>query len=102
MTSHQLQPLMHPNTFTVTPPGNQVTSGNPRSGPARMLTACVVNAICAPAGMENIRNKAARRCLCSALGMKIPLNLTLQLDCITVDQFEGTALATGPDSNWSA
>ena len=38
LTSHHRQPLMQPKTRTVTPPGSQPTSGNPRSGPARMLT----------------------------------------------------------------
>jgi hypothetical protein len=63
VTSHHRQPLRHPTTRTATPPGSHVTSGNPRSGPARMLTGCMVNAICAPAGMENTNNSAANRYL---------------------------------------
>jgi hypothetical protein len=43
-TSHQCQPLRHPTMLTGVPPCNQETSGKLRSGPARKLTACVVNA----------------------------------------------------------
>ena len=35
---------MQPTTLTGVPAGSQVTKGKLRSGPARMLAACVVNA----------------------------------------------------------
>jgi len=60
MTSHQRQPLMQPITLTGVPGRSQVTSGNARSGPARMLTACVVNADCAKAEAGNNRHSASR------------------------------------------
>jgi hypothetical protein len=60
MTSHQRQPFVQPITFTGVPGWSQVTSGNARSGPARTLTACVVNAVCASAGIGSSRNSATK------------------------------------------
>src|SRR5215467_90898 len=50
MVSHHRQPSVHPTTLTPVPAGSQATKGKFRSGPARMLTACVVMALnCADA-----------------------------------------------------
>jgi hypothetical protein len=51
---------VQPITFTGVPGRSHVTSGNARSGPARMLTACVVNADCANADIGNKSSSAAR------------------------------------------
>jgi hypothetical protein len=50
MTSHHRQPSVQPTTLTAVPAGSHVTKGKFWSGPARMLTGCVVMAaICADA-----------------------------------------------------
>lgn len=58
-TSHQRQPSRQPNTWTQVPAGSQATSGNDRSGPARMFTASVVKAVCAVAAMDSDSEAAA-------------------------------------------
>jgi hypothetical protein len=52
--------LVQPITVTGVPGWSQVTSGNARSGPARTLTACVVNAGCARAGIGSNSNSAMK------------------------------------------
>jgi len=52
--------LVQPITVTGVPGWSQVTSGNARSGPARTLTACVVNAGCARAGIGSNSNNAMK------------------------------------------
>ena len=44
--SHQRQPDVHPKTRTEVRAGNQFTIGKARSGPARTLTACLVEFVC--------------------------------------------------------
>src|SRR5215469_15286788 len=45
MASHHRQPSVQPTTLTPVPAGSQATKGKFRSGPARILTACVVMAL---------------------------------------------------------
>jgi len=45
MVSHHRQPAVQPTTLTPVPAGSQATKGKAWSGPARILTACVVMAL---------------------------------------------------------